>query len=216
MVPAMRDDADPELDGTFLARLRAGEEAAYRALVRRHHGALVALARTVLRDGGAAEEAVQETWLAVVTGLHAFEGRSRLSTWIAGILLNKARSRAVRDARTLPFSALEGEGSNDEIERFLPNGHWAEPVAFWEPLDPERVLAGRELWAHAAAAIEALPPSQRAVMILRDIEDVELDEIARMLGLAGGHVRVLLHRARARVRARLDALLRGSERLTRP
>jgi RNA polymerase sigma-70 factor, ECF subfamily len=194
----------------LLERLRAGDEAAFRELFRRHHASFVALAQTVVRERAAAEEAVQDAWVAIVTGLDRFEGRSSLSTWMTGIVLNRARSRAVRDGRLRPFSDLareETQGPTFDPDRFVADGHWAEPIALWDTLDPERIVAGRELWRHVAQALDALPPAQRAVVILRDLEGRSADEIASTLGLTPGNCRVLLHRARAHLRDAVDRLV---------
>lgn len=200
-------------ENDFVGRLRAGDEAAYRELVARHHAALTALARSVLRNHASAEEVVQETWLAVVVNIGRFEHRSRLSTWIIEILLNKARTRVVRDGRSPNFSDLITTGPDDrddELDRFSRDGHWSEPVATWDQLDPERIVAGRELWAHVWNALDDLPAAQRAVVVMRDIEDAELPEIGRLLGLSPANVRVLLHRGRHRLRKSIQALLDGT------
>jgi RNA polymerase sigma-70 factor (ECF subfamily) len=215
-------------EAAFVARLRAGEESAYRDLIARHHGTLLTLAGSVLRNRASAEEVVQETWLAVVAHIGRFEGRARLATWIIEILLNKARSRAVRDRRWVSFADLatmaptsaedgvtENAAPGADFERFLADGHWAEPVRSWEQLDPERIVAGRELWSHVAQAMSALPDAQRAVVVMRDVDGLELDQIEHLLGLSRANVRVLLHRGRVRLRAVIQALQDGAN-LARP
>lgn len=200
--------ADAEAD--LITRLRNGDEGAYRALFRERHARLIALARSFVGDTGTAEEVVQETWLAVINGIGTFEGRSRLSTWITGILLNKARARVHRDHRLISFADLvreEAAAPAMEPERFLADGHWAVPLALWDEVHPERIVAGRELWRHVTDAIETLPPVQRAVVILRDVEGQDPADVCRMLGLSEANGRVLLHRARARLRILIDALL---------
>jgi RNA polymerase sigma-70 factor (ECF subfamily) len=211
-MPAIGPSAPPApaRSDALLARLRARDEAAFRALFRRHHAPFVALAQTVVRERATAEEVVQDAWLAIVAGLDGFAGRSSLSTWMTGIVLNRARSRAVQDGRLRPFSDLareETRGSTYDPDRFVADGHWAEPIALWDTLDPERIVGGRELWRHVAQALEALPPAQRAVVILRDLEGRDADEIATVLGLPPGHCRVLLHRARAKLRDAVDRLV---------
>jgi RNA polymerase sigma-70 factor (ECF subfamily) len=119
----------------------------------------------------------------------------------------------VRDGRSPIFADLISPGpddQNDEFERFHRDGHWAEPVATWDQLDPERIVAGRELWAHVWKALENLPAAQRAVVVMRDVEDTELPEIGRLLGLSPANVRVLLHRGRHRLRKAVQALLDGT------
>ena len=201
-------------EAAFVTKLRAGDEAAYRVLVKRHHAALTALARTILRSHASAEEVVQETWLAVVRHIGEFEHRSHLSTWIIEILLNKARTRAARDGRSTTFSDLMASEPDadhgDGVDRFLRNGHWAEPVASWDQLDPERIVAGRELWAHVWKVLDNLPAAQRAVVLMRDVEGADLAEIGRLLDLSPANVRVLLHRGRHRLRAVIQSLLDGT------
>jgi RNA polymerase sigma-70 factor (ECF subfamily) len=199
-----------EDEAALIARLKRREEAAFRQVVARWHGTLVSLAATVLRDRGLAEEVAQDTWLAVVTAIDGFEGRSALSSWLAAIALNKARTRARRDGRivyTADLDAPAAAGPAVDLARFKPDGHWAEPPAVWDVLDPERIVAGRELLAHIRAAIDALPEGQRAVVVLRDVEGLEADEICRLLEITPVHQRLLLHRARAKLRATIEALI---------
>jgi RNA polymerase sigma-70 factor (ECF subfamily) len=206
--PASPDEA------ALVRRLRAGDEAAFEELVRRHHPAMLRVARTYVRDRAVAEEVVQETWLAALAGLDRFEERSSLKTWLFRILANRARTRAVREARSLPFSALaaaEADGDEPAVDpdRFLdPHGPspWAAPPADWRGLPEERLLAGETL-ARVAAAIEALPPAQREVIRLRDVEGWSAPEVAEALEISDGNQRVLLHRARAKVRAALEDYL---------
>ena len=197
---------------TLLARLQAGDEEAFRELVTRHDRAMRRLARSYVQTASAADEVVQETWLAVIRGLAKFEGRSSLKTWIFRILVNRAQTRGVRERRTVPFSALSAETGDEDPsvdpDRFLPPGH---PVAGYWSLTPnrffelpeERLLAaeGAEL---IARAIAALPDRQRAVIELRDVEGWEADEVCESLDLSPANQRVLLHRARSTVRGILE------------
>lgn len=197
---------------SLLARLQAGDEAAFRELVTRHDRAMRRLARSYVQTASAADEVVQETWLAVIRGLAKFEGRSSLKTWIFRILVNRAQTRGVRERRTVPFSALSTETGDEDPsvdpDRFLPPGH---PVAGYWSLTPnrffelpeERLLAaeGAEL---IARAIAALPERQRAVIELRDVEGWEADEVCESLDLSPANQRVLLHRARSTVRGILE------------
>lgn len=194
----------------FLERLRQGEEAAFRRMIRRYHGSLVGVASGIIGSRAQAEEVVQDAWLAVFSGIGKFEGRSSLSSWLFTIVMNRARTRAVREGRTIPFSSF-AEGSDGEERavdpsRFQPDGHWVDSPALWEELDPERVVAGRQLWDHVQDVIAAMPAGQRAVLILRDIEGQSAEDACTMLELSPENQRVLLHRARHRVRAAVDAL----------
>jgi RNA polymerase sigma-70 factor (ECF subfamily) len=169
---------------------------------------MVHLAQGYVRSRAVAEEVAQEAWLGVLTGIGTFEGRSTLKTWILRILVNRAKTRAVREGRTIPFSALEGDEAAVEPSRFHPAsdraaGEWASPPRRWDELPEERLLA-RETLEHARRAIEALPPRQREVIILRDVEGWSSGEVCDALELSEGNQRVLLHRARARVRAELE------------
>jgi RNA polymerase sigma-70 factor (ECF subfamily) len=194
----------------FLARLRRGDEGAYRRLIRRFHGSLVGVAAAVIGSRAQAEEVVQDAWLAVFASIARFEGRSTLAAWIFTIVLNRARSRARAEGRlvALPEGLAGAERGVPESE-FHPDGHWREVPALWEVLDPERVIAGRQLWEHVQRAIAGLPAGQRAVIVLRDIEGLGAEEACSLLSLSAENQRVLLHRARNRVRRTVDALLAG-------
>jgi RNA polymerase sigma-70 factor, ECF subfamily len=196
-----------EDDLVLLDRLRAGDEEAFKALVARYDGALRRVARSYVRTDSAAADVAQETWLGVVRGLDGFEGRSSLRTWIFRILVNRARTRALRDARDLPFSALEQDDSPAvEPSEFTRNGNWASAPPRLEG-DPETSLLGAELREHLLRAVEGLAPAQRAVITLRDLVGLPAGEVCELLELSEGNQRVLLHRARSRVRAALVPLL---------
>ena len=200
-----------EDEHAFLERLRSGDESAFEALVALHDGALHRVARTFVRTDAAADDVVQETWLGVVRGLHAFEGRSSLRTWIFKILVNTARTRAVREARNLPFSALEGDaGPTVEPAAFGADGRWSSAPARLES-DPETGLLSAELRAHLLAAVELLSPDQRAVITLRDLVGLPASQVCELLELTDGNQRVLLHRARAHVRRQLVPLMEVTE-----
>ena len=197
-------------DAALLPRLRAGEGAAFRELVRRHHTRLVRLAGVFTGGRARAEEAVQDAWVVVATGLDRYTGEAPLGAWIAGIVVNKARTRAARDGRVVGFADLarsEAEGPALEPERFLPDGHWAERFAAWPSPTPEREAGDRELLARIGDALEALPPAQRAVVLLRDVECQEPAAICRALGITEANMRVLLHRARTKLRDAAAALV---------
>ncbi len=197
-------------DAALLPRLRAGEEAACRELVRRHHGRLVRLAGVFTGARARAEEAVQDAWVVVVTGLDGYSGEAPLGGWITGIVMNKARTRAARDGRVVSFSDMarsEAGGPAVDPERFSPNGHWAERFSAWSALTPEREAGDRQLLSRIGEALEALPPAQRAVVLLRDVEGQEPAAICRELGITEANMRVLLHRARVRLRDAAAALV---------
>jgi RNA polymerase sigma-70 factor (ECF subfamily) len=194
-------------DDALLERLRAGDEVAFQALVDRHDGALRRLARTFVQSAAAADEVAQETWLAVITGLHRFEGRSSLRTWIFSILVNQARSRGVRDARSVPFSDLEADDRPAvEPTAFSADGRWTSAPARLDA-DPETRLLGAELREHLLDAVDQLPEAQRAVITLRDLAGLPAEDVCELLDLTDGNQRVLLHRARSRVRQALLPLM---------
>lgn len=190
-------------DDLLVARLLAGDEAAFRSLVDRFHGRLIRLAGGFVASPAIAEEVVQETWVAVVTGLAKFQGKSSLDTWIIRILCNRARTRGVREKRSVPFSAL-GDEERAEAGRFRGDGHWSAPPATFGEGDPERLVLRAEVMAAMAEALEALPPNQRLVVTLRDIEGLDADEVCNVLDVSETNQRVLLHRGRARLRAVLE------------
>jgi RNA polymerase sigma-70 factor, ECF subfamily len=204
-------DADPEPpradlspdDRRVIAALLHGDERAFEELVERYHGSLLRLAMRYVRTRSAAEEVVQDTWLGVLRGLPSFEGRSSLRTWIFRILVNQARTRGVRESRSVPLSALGDGDPAVEPDRFLPDGRWATPPRSLADV-PESVLLSAEARAMVLAAIDELPPSQRDVITLRDVEGWSAAEVRDALGLSAANERVLLHRARSKVRARLE------------
>lgn len=195
--------------------LRRGDEDAFMALVEKYHASLVRVAGLFVHDQPTAEEVAQETWLAVLRGLDRFEGRSTLKTWIFSILTNLAKTRARRDGRSLPFSALADDSEDEpavDPDRFNPPdhatfaGHWSVEPRPWEDL-PEDAALGGELRRVIREAIEALPPAQRMVISLRDIEGWGAAEVCNALGISETNQRVLLHRARSRVRNALERYL---------
>jgi RNA polymerase sigma-70 factor, ECF subfamily len=198
-------------EDVFIDRLLAREEAAFRELVERYHSMMLAFARSFLRNPAAAEEVVQETWLVVVQSLPKFQRRSSLKSWIYAILANRARSHAARLGRTVNFSDLTPDGSSVlGPEAFAANGHWAGSIEPWDEMTPERLVSGGQLWSKARAVIEALPEGQRAVLILRDVEGEDGPSVAAILGISEANQRVLLHRARSKIRAELDPLMRDT------
>lgn len=185
-------------EGELVARLRAGEEDAFAALVAMYQTRLLRLAGTVVGSRSVAEEVVQDTWLAVVRGVDRFEGRSSFKTWLFHILLNRARTTAGREHRTTTL--IDG----DLDDRFDANGAWAMPPVPWSDQVDDRIVAER--LAHRVREIlPSLPDGQREVVILRDIEGLAPAEVSELLGVTDGNQRVLLHRARAKIREQLDA-----------
>jgi len=198
-------------DPRFLARLRLGDPAAYRVLVRRFHGSLVRFAASIIGSHAQAEEVVQDAWLAVYAGVDRFEGRSSLVTWIFSIVTNRARTRITREGRLVGLGALmEGAAPGTRgvpLSDFKPDGHWAETPKLWDELSPERIVGGRQLWDHVQTVIDRLPAGQRAVMLLRDMEGRDAEETCALLEISAENQRVLLHRARCRIRQEIDALI---------
>ncbi len=203
-----------EDERALLERLRAGDRAAFAALVKAHGGALLRFATAFVKDRALAEEVVQDAWLAALDHLDGFEGRASIRTWLFHVVANRARTRLVREGRSVPFSALgdlddAGEPAVDP-DRFEPGGEWRSPVRRWAEEDPERLALGAETRGALERAIAALPEGQRAVLTLRDVEGLEADEICNLLGLTVSNQRVLLHRARAKVRQALEAHMGGA------
>jgi RNA polymerase sigma-70 factor (ECF subfamily) len=207
------DAAAPAEELTLVAALRNGDERAFMALIECYHGPLFRLALIYTPSRAVAEEVVQETWLSVVQGIGRFEGRSSLKTWIFRILTNRAKTRGVREGRSVPFSALHSPGDDQaepsvEPERFdSANGHWTSSPGDWSEVPEERMIS-RETQACIRAAIDALPPNQQTVITLRDVEGWTSEEVCNVLGISETNQRVLLHRARSKVRRALDLYLR--------
>jgi RNA polymerase sigma-70 factor, ECF subfamily len=196
----------------LVARLRDGDEQAFVALVEEHSPAMLAVARAHVRTHAVAEEVVQEAWVGVLKGIHRFEGRSSLRTWILRIVVNTAITRGIKEARSTPFSSLaQDDEPAVEPERFRSGddpfpGHWHRYPADWSSL-PEQTLESRETLAVVKEAIGELPEPQRLVITMRDVAGLDAEEVCSALGVSEGNQRVLLHRARARVRSRLEAHL---------
>ena len=206
-------------DVSVIAALRRGDETAFARLVDLYHASLRRVARLYISDRSVADEVVQDTWLGVIQGIWAFEGRSALKTWIFRILINRAKSRAVREGRTVPFARFDAEVDVAEAvvaaDRFWPADHPTEPGHWTHPLrdlgaSPESRLMAREAREQLQNAIEGLPENQRLVLVLRDVEGRSTEEVCDALGLQESNVRVLLHRARGRVRVALEPYLKGA------
>ena len=191
-----------DADAALLDDLRAGDEAAFATLVSRYHTRLLRFAESLVPSRAVAEEVVQDTWLGVVRGVHRFEGRSSVKTWLFRILINRARSAGGHEPRTVPLDddALQG--------RFAASGAWAEPPAPWADAVDDRVVAGK-LAGRVRECLPRLPEAQRQVLVLRDLEGVDGAEVCNLLSVSPGNQRVLLHRARTRLRALLATELGG-------
>jgi RNA polymerase sigma-70 factor (ECF subfamily) len=203
-VPVAPDEVE------MLARLRARDERAFERLVEQHHGTMLSVARMYVKTHATAEEVVQDAWLGVIRGLDGFEGRSSLKTWIMRIVVNAALRRGVRDARTVPFSSLEPEGTEAAVDpdRFRgPDdgfpGHWNRYPSDWRSL-PENVVTGQETTEVVMRTIAELPAQQRTVISMRDVHGWTAEEVCAALDLSPGNQRLLLHRARSRLRAALE------------
>ena len=190
-----------EPDTELLARLRAGDESAFLALVTRYNPSLLRLARTFVPSDAVAEEVVQDTWIGVLRGVDRFEGRSSFKTWLFRILVNRARSTGVREHRTIPVDPTVPAVGAD---RFDASGAWAEPLVPWESDADDRVVAAT--WApRLRQALDGLPDRQRDVVVLRDVEGMSSEDVCDVLDISEGNQRVLLHRGRSRLRSELEA-----------
>lgn len=193
-----------DADGALVDRLREGDEHAFAELVRRYHAPLLRLAEATLGSRAVAEEAVQETWLAVVRGVDRFEGRSSFKTWLYRILLNRARSAGGREQR-----AGARHEDLEAIERFDAGGAWAAPPEPWSDRVDERLVA-EQLAGRVRDLLDALPDASRQVVLLRDVEGLPAADVAQLMGVTAGNQRVLLHRGRARLRQLLTAEIEPS------
>jgi RNA polymerase sigma-70 factor (ECF subfamily) len=206
----------PSDEVQLVGALRRGDEAAFAELVERYHGSMLRLAMVFTGNQDTAGDVIQETWLGVLKGIGSFEGRSSLKTWIFRILTNRAKTQAQREGRSIPFSALwDPESDVDEpaveLDRFQTfadehPGGWVAFPASWESV-PEQYWLSREARAVIQGAIDALPPGQREVITLRDVEGWASDEVCNVLGVSETNQRVLLHRARSKVRRALERYL---------
>jgi RNA polymerase sigma-70 factor, ECF subfamily len=193
--------------------LRAGDESAFRQLVREYGPAMLRVARMFVSSQAVAEEVVQEAWVGVLNGIGRFEGRSSLKTWIFRILTNTAKTRGMREGRSVPLSSLAGADDEAAVDpdRFLGDdtrfpGHWAAPPRRWETQPEARLLAGETLDV-IASEIDKLPPAQAAVITMHDIEGLDAEEVRNALDITETNQRVLLHRARSKVRQALEEYL---------
>lgn len=212
---AVRTDVRPAEvnERELISALCAGDEAAFTYVIDAYHASLVRIAMLFVRERAVAEEVAQETWLSVLRGVHQFEGRSSFRTWLFGILANQARRRGQQERRTIAFSAFNALAHPEHAlpaERFRAPGEpwagwWATPPTDWQVTPEDETLAA-ELQAEIGHAISTLPSTQRAVMTMRDIEGWDAPDVCALLEISPGNQRVLLHRARSRVRAHLEAV----------
>jgi RNA polymerase sigma-70 factor (ECF subfamily) len=215
--PALAEDPAAGPDGRTVAALRAGDERAFRELFERSYPMMKRVARGYVASDAVAEEIVQDTWMAIVTGIERFEGRSALGTWMFSILTNQAKTHSSRERRSLPLSCVvTGDGAEPAIDpdRFQKDdeawpGHWATPPRPWQK--PERRLLSLEARDQLGEALARLPERQRLIVALRDVEGLSADEVCELLELSQENQRVLLHRGRSRLRAFLEAYVDGTD-----
>jgi RNA polymerase sigma-70 factor (ECF subfamily) len=191
-------ETDPEL----LESLRAGNEDAFSLLVARYQQPMVRFARSLVPSQAIAEEAVQDTWMAVVRGIDRFEGRSSFKTWLFRVLTNRARSAGYGEQRHLPSESARAV----DLSHFDAEGQWAQPVESWSDETVERLDAAQ--WTKPLrAALDDLPPRQRQVVLLRDVEGLSTAEVCGILEISPGNLRLLLHRGRNRLREALQPMM---------
>jgi len=192
-------------DTELLRRLRAGDEQAFVFLVERYSDSMLRVASAYVPNRAVAEEVVQDTWLAALRGLNAFQGRSSLRTWLFSILVNRARTTGTREHRTIPIADA---GPAVDASRFGPDGAWIAPPEHWIEEAEDRLAAGR-IAVLLRAALDTLPARQREVVTLRDVEAMSSEEVCQVLGISEANQRVLLHRGRTKLRQMLETELRG-------
>ncbi|MEV6492161.1 sigma-70 family RNA polymerase sigma factor [Actinoplanes sp. NPDC051633] len=215
----MEPESAPSLppDPDLVERLRRRDDAAFAAVLDAWSTGMLRVARGFVSTAASAEEVVQETWLAVIQGLDGFAGRSSLKTWVFRILVNTAKRRGAQESRTVPWSGLpagDDAGPTVDPSRFLEAGHewagpWREFPAAWPR--PDQAALDREIREQAATALAGLPERHRVVITLRDVEGYSSDQVCVVLEISPANQRVLLHRARAAVRAELERYFAGAE-----
>lgn len=204
-------------DEETVAALRAGDERTFHDLFQRHCPAMKRIARGYVHSDAVAEEIVQETWLAILTGIDRFEGRSALGTWVFSILINQAKTHITRERKALPFSSISPSGGDEpavDADRFQTDddawpGHWATPPRPWQR--PDRRALSLEARERLKEGLSQLPDRQRMVVGLRDVDGLSSAEVCGLLELSPENERVLLHRGRSRLRATLEAYIDGTD-----
>jgi RNA polymerase sigma-70 factor, ECF subfamily len=187
-------------ESELVARLRAGDETAFVALAGRHQAAMLRLATAFVPSMAVAEEVVQDTWMAVLRGIDGFDGRASFKTWLLSILVNRAKSTGMHESRS---SAIGDAGPVVDRSRFDAAGAWASPPRHWIEESEDRLLA-TGLRERLELALKRLPPRQRAIVILRDVDGLSGEEVCGVLGITAGNQRVLLHRARGHLREAVE------------
>jgi RNA polymerase sigma-70 factor (ECF subfamily) len=190
-------------DSLLLARLMAGEHAAFDQLVRTYHIAMKRFASAMIGDAQA-EEVVQESWMAAIRHLSNFEGRSSLKTWLFTIVGNEARSRLRKGRREVFIEDQPGAESLFDSGRFAADGHWSHPPGLWHDDSPEALLSHEDFRLCLEKTLQNLPETQRSVLLLRDLDEMSLEDICNVLGLSASNVRVLIHRARTRIHSMVE------------
>ena len=215
--PAVASAPATASDEQLVAALRDGDERTFRELYERSYPMMKRVARGYVASDAVAEEIVQDTWMAIVTGIERFEGRSALGTWMFSILTNQAKTHGARERRALPFACVAPADAEDpavDSDRFQKDdeawpGHWATPPRPWQK--PERRLLSLEARDRLKEALAQLPERQRLIVVLRDVEGLSAEEVCDRLELSQENQRVLLHRGRSRLRALLEAYLDGAD-----
>ena len=205
--PAAAPEAIPS-DRELVERVLAGDEAAFERLVGRHHRSLLRVAGALLPSAALAEELVQDCWIAALDHLEDFQGRAAFKSWLTAIVTNRARTLAARERWIVP--GLELDEPAVPRDRFSASGRsWARPPARWSPDFPETVVHRAQIRGALTEALETLPPAQRAVVVLRDVEGLSAEEVCEAMSISAANQRVLLHRGRARLRNLLEGFADG-------
>jgi RNA polymerase sigma-70 factor (ECF subfamily) len=187
-------------EADLVAQVRGGDEAAFVALAGRHQASMLRLAATFVPSAAVAEEVVQDTWVAVLRGIDRFDGHASFKTWLLAILVNRAKSTGMSEARS---TAIGDAGPAVDASRFDAGGAWAAPPRHWIEESEDRLLA-MGLRTRLEAALRRLPSRQRAIVILRDVDGLTSEEVCRVLDITAGNQRVLLHRARSHLRTAVE------------
>jgi RNA polymerase sigma-70 factor (ECF subfamily) len=218
--PSPRPAHDTQDESELVLALQSGDERVFAAVIEQYSGSLLRLAMSYVPSRAVAEEVVQETWMGVFEGIQRFESRSSFKTWLFRILTNRAKTRGMRESRYEPFGLTGISMDADErpsledslfVTEGSGKGHWKDPPSAWEPDTPERVLLSKECREAIEHAIEGLPAAQRQVITLRDIEGVSSEEVCNILEISETNQRVLLHRARTRVRRVVAPYVQGEK-----